>query len=264
MEYPVFKNLAPESIKHGHRMEQMALDKCRFAVFSSEWAVNTAIDSYGVDPRKLRIAPLGANLDCSRTLDDVARLVDARSPKKCKLLFMGVDWIRKGGDVAFEVARELNARGLETTLTIAGCEPQIEKPFPGFVKSMGFINKFEGDNGRILEGLLGESHFLIVPSTAEAFGAVFCEASSFATPSLARRVGGIPTAVKDGVSGKLFARDAGASEYCDYILSLFEDYSKYRALALTAFREYESRLNWERTSQTLMGLFREIESTTSR
>ena len=185
-------------------MEQMALDKCRLAVFSSEWAVQTAIDGYQVDQQKLRVAPLGANLDCNRTVEDATRMVEARSSTTCNLLFIGVDWIRKGGDVVFEVAKQLNARGLETTLTVVGCEPIINEPLPKFVINLGFLNKFENDSLRVIENLLAKSHFLIVPSMAESFGAVFCEASSFATPSLARRIVGVPTAFRDGFNGGLF------------------------------------------------------------
>ncbi len=258
LEYPWFKNLAPESIRYGHQMEQLALNRCQFAAFSSEWAMQTAIRGYGVDSRKLRLVPLGANLDCNRTIEDVTRMVDSRSVDRCDLLFLGVDWVRKGGDVAYDVAKQLNARGLPTTLTIVGCQPEVTEPLPPFVRSLGFINKFENNNHKIIETLLSESHFLIVPSIAESFGAVFCEASSFGTPSLARSVGGIPTAVKNGVNGRLFSRDAAISEYCDYILGLFKNYSKYKSLARASFEEYQARLNWKQTSQTIIELFQQL------
>lgn len=258
LEYPGFALLAPECIKHGHEMEQRALDKCHLAVFSSEWAAQTAIEGYAVRKEKLRVVPLGANLDCARSLEDITRIVDARSTEKCKLLFLGVEWTRKGGDLAYDVTRELNARGLETTLTIVGCQPKIAKDLPSYVKCLGFVNKTDRVNKRKIDDLLAESHFLIVPSIAESFGIVFCEASSFATPSLARRVGGIPTAVRDGVNGKLFAREVGTAEYCDYILDLFQNYPRYRSLAISSFNEYEARLNWDRTSEALVKLFREL------
>jgi glycosyltransferase involved in cell wall biosynthesis len=258
LEYPNFRNIAQESIRYGHQMEQLALETCQLAAFSSEWAVQTAIDGYAVKKEKLRVIPLGANLDCKRTLEEVTRIVESRSTTVCKLLFIGVDWIRKGGDIAYDVVKELNARGLEATLTIVGCQPQATDPLPAYVKSFGYIDKREKRSQAIIEYLLACSHFLIVPSVAEAFGAVFCEASSFGTPSLARRVGGIPAAVRDGINGKLFSREAVASEYCDYILNIFRNYSQYRTLAMSSFMEYESRLSWDRTRETIVKLFREL------
>ncbi len=264
LEYPWFANLAKESIRFGHLMERQALSNCRHALYSSEWAARTAVDVYGADKARIGIAPLGANLDCDRSRDDIARLVGARSREICQLLFLGVDWRRKGGDIAFEVAKELNERGLETTLTVVGCQPEVRGHLPSFVKPLGFINKFEGENHRVIERLLASSHFLIMPSIAESFGAVFCEASSFGTPSLARKVGGIPTAVRDGANGKLFSRFAPASEYCDYVLDMFRDYGRYESLALSSFSEFEARLNWGSTAEIIVDLVRQIQLSTPR
>jgi glycosyltransferase involved in cell wall biosynthesis len=258
LEYPWFQALAPESIAYGHEMEQRALEKCRLAVFSSDWAVQTAIDGYRVDRSKLKVAPLGANLDCDRTAETVARIVDGRSRARCDLLFLGIDWKRKGGDVAYEAAKQLNAMGLETTLTIVGCAPEVGETIPPYVRCLGYIDKADPHGRGKIEALLAQSHFLILPSVAESFGTVFCEASSFGTPSLARRVGGIPTAVKDGVNGQLFEKDTEPVAYARFILDLFRDFSGYRSLALSSFEEYQSRLNWRRTSRTIVELCRQL------
>lgn len=50
---------------------------------------------------------------------------------------------------------------------------------------------------------------------------VFAEASSFGVPSLATNVGGIPTAIKDGLNGKTFQLCANAENDCGYVLDLF-------------------------------------------
>jgi hypothetical protein len=182
LEYPWFQALASESIAYGHEMERRALEKCRLAVFSSDWAHQTAIDGYRVDPSKLRVAPLGANLDCDRTADTVARIVDGRSRTRCDLLFLGIDWKRKGGDVAYDVAKTLNAMGLETTLTIVGCAPEMDEAIPPYVTCLGYIDKADPHGRGKIEALLARSHFLILPSVAESFGAGVCEARSLGTP----------------------------------------------------------------------------------
>jgi glycosyltransferase involved in cell wall biosynthesis len=128
------------------------------------------------------------------------------------------------------------------------------------VRCLGFLNKFENDNDKKIYRLLADAHFLIVPSIAESFGAVFCEASAFGTPSLARRVGGVPGAVRDGVNGQLFAKDAAISDYCDFIIDLFQDYSRYTTLALSSFNEYQARLNWTKTAEAIVQLFKSLPS----
>ena len=83
-----------------------------------------------------------------------------------------------------------------------------------------------------------------MPTRAEAFGLIFCEASAFALPSLATAVGGVPAAVVDGRNGKLFPMEAGADAYCSFVQDLFCNYARYRDLAPSSFDEYTIRLNW--------------------
>ena len=42
-----------------------------------------------------------------------------------------------------------------------------------------------------------------------------------------------------------FALDASIATYCDYIVNLMQDRARYDALALSAYNEYETRLNWQ-------------------
>ena len=141
LEYPWFAQLATECVNHGHEMERRALRNCRIAVYSSNWAAKSAIETYGADPYKVRIAPLGANLECSRTAADIAKYAKLRSRKECQLLFIGVDWKRKGGDLAVSVAAELNKQGMSTVLKVVGCEPEMAHPLPSYVHSLGFLDK---------------------------------------------------------------------------------------------------------------------------
>lgn len=252
--YPHYSNLCKETIKNGHLTESLALQKCKLAIYASEWAAQTAIEHYKVEASKVKVVPFGANLENNQTIDEVKDLIESRPTNQCKLLFLGIDWFRKGGDVAFEVAKALNQSGLNTELTLVGCQPLIDEPLPSYVKSLGFISKSTPEGKHKINKLLAESHFLILPSQAECFGVVFCEASSFGVPSIATKVGGIPSAVKADINGKLFDIDANITEYCKYISNLFANYSEYKKLALSSFHEYQSRLNWSVVGGTLKNL----------
>ncbi|MDJ0674459.1 MAG: glycosyltransferase family 4 protein [Calothrix sp. MO_167.B42] len=256
--YPEFSNLCQESIRNQNAMEQSALDRCKLAIYSSEWAAQTAIENYKTDPNKVKVVPFGANIKCQRTIDDIKVIVESRPSHKCKLLFLGVNWLRKGGNIAFQVAKELNSSGLETELTIVGCAPMVDKPLPNFIRSLGFISKSTKEGREQIDRLIAESHFLILPSKAECYGIVFCEANSFGVPCLATKVGGIPTIVRDNVNGKLFNKDSDISEYCRYISSLFVRYSEYKELAMSAFYQYQSRLNWSIAGKTVKEMLRSI------
>jgi glycosyltransferase involved in cell wall biosynthesis len=243
--YPFFSNLSQESIDEGNATERQALERCRLAIYSSDWAAKAAIRHYGVDKEKVKVVPFGANITIERTLDDVRQFANLRPSNKCKLLFLGVEWERKGGNVAAEVAGRLNRAGLKTELTVAGCAPDLTEEEKQFVKVIGFVDKATQAGREQINRLFRESHFLIVPSRAECYGIVFCEASSFGVPCISTNVGGIPTAVRNDINGQVFELDADIERYCDYISDLFVDYQRYKKLSLSAFNEYRKRLNWD-------------------
>jgi len=82
----------------------------------------------------------------------------------------------------------------------------------------------------------------ILPSRAECYGLVLCEANSFGVPCLTTSVGGISTIVKDDVNGRMFSTESSVSEYCSYILGLLSHRERYRQLAISSFNEYNVRL----------------------
>ncbi len=256
--YPQFTDLCEESIQHGHLMEKLALDKCKLAIYASDWAAQSAINYYQADPSKVKVVPFGANIEQHRTFDEIKEAIDSRPANKCKLLFIGYDWVRKGGDIAVALTKTLNDIGLETELTAIGCSPHIDAAVVPYVKTLGIISKSTASGRAELDRLLTESHFLIMPSQAECYGIVFCEAGSFGVPCLSAKVGGIPTVIKDNINGKLFDTGEGIAEYRDYVLKLFSNYEEYNELAISSFNEYQSRLNWLVAGSTVKDLLQTI------
>jgi glycosyltransferase involved in cell wall biosynthesis len=254
--YPMYTNLSTETIRQGDAMEEAALRRCRLVIYSSQWAADSAVSDYGIDPSRVAVVPFGPNMEVGLSSDEAEAAIAARADGMCRLLFIGVEWERKGGSRAIEVAAALNAAGLDTELDVVGPLPDRRK-LPAFVNELGFIDKAFPQGQRDLRRLLMRSHFLIMPARAECFGVVFCEASAHALPSLATRVGGIPTAVRDDVNGKLFDRDADPAEYCAYVLDVFSEPNRYRRLALSSFGEYRQRLNWRVAGATVHGLLRD-------
>jgi glycosyltransferase involved in cell wall biosynthesis len=239
------------SAVHGHAQETEALRRAALAIYSSDWAAQSAIHRYHTDPAKVHVVPFGANIDVTRTREDIERLIAQRSRETCRLLFIGTGWIRKGGDVAVEVVRLLNEAGIDSELLILGRGRDTPDPNtfpPPFVRVAGFVDKRTPQGRARFNELFGTSHFLILPARAEAFGIVLCEAASFGVPALATRVGGIPTIVHEHRNGLLFNPE-DAHAIADTVRALWSDRTRYDELARTSFIEYESRLNW-RTAAT--------------
>jgi glycosyltransferase involved in cell wall biosynthesis len=256
--YPQYSNLPQEVIRDWHQMEKQALQKSKLAIYSSDWAAQSAINDYGAEPSKVKVVPFGSNTDSPFNSETIKDIIASRKSDRCKLLFLTVDWERKGGNVAYQVAKQLNQAGLKTELTVVGCQPKIEEHLPDFVKALGFISKSTQEGKQKIQKLIMESHFLILPTLADCTPIVFCEANSLGVPCLSTKVGGIPTMIHDGVNGQLFDQNSSIFEYCDYITNLFSNYSNYKNLALSAFNEYESRLNWQVAGQKVKELLKTI------
>jgi glycosyltransferase involved in cell wall biosynthesis len=243
--YRHMENLCDENIKNIYKMEASALERCQLIIYTSEWAAQSAINTYGISSAKIKVIPYGANLDSHRNWEDIEGIVNSKQRTICKLLFIGVDWIRKGGDVALKIAQELNNAGLKTELTVVGCQPITHQPLPEFVRVIEFLDKSQPEGLEKMNKLFTESHFLILPTIADCSPHVFAEANSFGLPSLTTNVGGISTIVKDEINGKVFSLEASIDEYCNYITSMMAHYHEYQKLALSSFREYQERLNWQ-------------------
>ena len=74
--YPGFDNLSSRTIKNGNFVEQSALDKCKLAIYSSEWAAETAIKYYNVDSSKIKVVMQGANLDSERSELEIEKIIE--------------------------------------------------------------------------------------------------------------------------------------------------------------------------------------------
>ncbi len=257
--YDDFTNLAPSSIAAGHAAEAAALRRCALAIYASDWGAQSAVEDYGTDPAKVKVVSYGANLEGGLRPAEVGSVIAARDPQTCQLLCVGVDWQRKGVEIAIDATVALNARGIPARLSVVGCEPpRGREPLPPCVDVIGFLRKSQPEERRRLETMYRRSHFFLVPTRAEAFGVVFCEANAFALPCLATSIGGVPTAVHDGVNGQLFALTANGEDYARWIADCWANPVRYHALAASAFDEYQQRLCWPRAAESVVHLLNAV------
>jgi glycosyltransferase involved in cell wall biosynthesis len=113
------------------------------------------------------------------------------------------------------------------------------------VECRGFVDKRTAAGRAELGRLLSESHVLIHPARAEAYGLALTEASAFGVPVVAAAVGGITTIIRDGRNGYALPPDADGAEYAAVVAGVVEDRARMLELARSSRAEYDARLNWE-------------------
>ena len=122
-----FTNMTQSAVRRGKWQEETALRNCCIAAYSSAWAVDGARRI--TDPDKLRVLPFGSSLPVSHNAEDVARLAAekrTRRRRKCELLFVGVDWERKGGAIALKTAELLNEAGIKRRCGWLALNPKVK------------------------------------------------------------------------------------------------------------------------------------------
>lgn len=249
--------LCSASVNDARRIERAVSANCDKLVYASDWGASQAIAAGHAPPAKVAVVPFGANLEVQHTGGDAVAFSAARTIDHVKLLFIGVHWQRKGADKAIAVVRELRTRGIMADLTIVGCQPPEGFDLPDFVECLGFISKQTPDGRERIESLYRQSHFLIVPTVAEAYGLVFAEASAFGLPSLSHRVGGIPTIIRDDVNGRLFDPSEPVSAWARWVVEQLRTPGRMARFAADCYAEYAARLNWDVAGRAFAKLLRQ-------
>jgi glycosyltransferase involved in cell wall biosynthesis len=243
--YPYYTRLNRRSVKDCHELEAAALSSCMLAVFSNQWAADVACANYTFDQRKVRVIPYGANLLSRLNADDIATCISRRETNAWELIFVGLDWYRKGAPIAIDAAAVMRARGANVRLTLVGCVPPRTVNLPEYVTVVGRIDKATQKGRALLSALYRQSHLLILPSRAECAAVSLSEASAHGVPSLSTNVGGNSTLIQNGVNGYLLPLEAGASEYAEHALQLLGDPSRYSAMCWSSFERFQTELNWD-------------------
>jgi len=260
--YPGYERsgYAEETITGGIELDKRGLKRAAHCIFSSRWAADSAHNDYGIPLSKLSVAPFGASLPKVPTAEEQQVFLKRRGTGTCKFLFLGKEWYRKGGDIAIQILKELAQRGVDVELHVVGCQPEGE--VPAFIESHGELWKAVPEQAEKLHQLFATSDFFILPTRAECFGLVYCEAAAYGLPVVTLATGGVPEIVSDDWAIAL-PPPGSIPAYADWILANYRDREKYARLSRAARDAYEQRLNWGVISNHIVEVTRKLQAASS-
>ena len=255
--YPEYSNLLAFSIRQGEILEQAAFQNATQLLFSSFWAARSAIEDYSIDPQKVQAIFFGANIDHIPPFEQVL----AKKPsEECRLLFMGIDWERKGGAIAYETLLSLEEMDIQTRLIVCGSTPPSGIAHK-HMNVIPYLDKNDQRQARQIEQLYADSDFLILPTRADCAPNVFKEANAFGLPAITTDTGGVADLVRDGENGYVLPYEAGGRAYAQLIADLYRNEARYRQLALSSRVAYDERLNWDAWAKAVHAIIQEIVQT---
>lgn len=180
---------AAEAIKL--RWNQSVFRRAAALVTWCRWAADSLVDDYDVPPEKISIIHPGVdiNLFRPRVSGDVRDGV--------RILFVGGDFARKGGNDLLEAMRRL---GPSAELDVVTGSP-VEPP-PGVVCR---VHRGVSPQSPEIVRLYRDADIFVLPSRGDCFPQAVAEGLASGLPIVASRIGAIPEMVQEGVNGCLVA-----------------------------------------------------------
>ncbi len=252
--YPQRQQLSEENTQWLHECEQTTITRSDAIVVPTQWAADSALLDYGSEQGRVHVIEWGGNLDSIPDLTDKER---HKAADPVQFLFVGLDWHRKGGDIATQMIELLRAEGVNATLTVVGAAIPRKHRSP-HVRSVGMLNRANPEESEQLDQLFYSADFYIHPARAECYGHVLCEALGFGVPVIATRTGGIPQCVLDGETGILLPPDSVAEDYADRVQGLIADKVRLEEMRTSAVLDFRKRLNWDRWASRVQHVLQEL------
>jgi len=241
--------------------EQVVAEADRLVANTVEEA-RQLVDFYDADPRRTLVIPPGVDLERFRPGDQaVARARIGVPADAVVLLFVGRIQPLKAPDLLLHAAARMLAadpalRARLQVLVVGApsgsglAEPQRLQELAVSLGVADVVRFLPPQPPERLADHYRAADVAVVPSHNESFGLVALEAQACGTPVVAAAVGGLCTAVDDGVSGLLVSgRDPD-----DYAAAIAQVLPRRELLAAGA-RRHAAAFSWDRTTDSLVDAY---------
>lgn len=252
--YTEFSNLWFHNYWEAHFIGKKAFLRSDLIIASSDWCKKNAVKDYGCDPSKVEVVEFGANIDM-KDVPAEQKLIEGKD--HLNIYWSGVNWERKGGDVALSCCEELIKRGYNITFHVTGLK--LDSPISShlvtlpYVVNHGFLNKNVKEDYDRLVNIMKEQDIFLFPSKAECSSIALCEANGFGLPCFVYDTGGTGNYVVNGVNGYMLPLSADGIEFADRIVDSIKN-KELNKMSSGAVDRYHKHLNWYIWSEKVSAL----------
>lgn len=225
--------------KDADAAEARVARRANATIYSSQDMARRAPADLGIPKLRANAICFGVNLD--KRPDTLPR---KPALNKLNLLFVGLDWDRKGGETAVAALDRLRANGVDAHLTVVGRCPEKHRKHQAITYA-GFLNKNRPRDAARLGALYAKAHLLLLPSRADCTPMVLGEAMAFGTPALASDTGGIGALIGGTGAGCVMAQTASPQDWADQIRACTKDKDAYALMSDAAFDRADNVLSWD-------------------
>lgn len=210
----------------------------------SNWAKASLVNDYSIPAEKVTTISPGVDLDVFRP-DAAARPNDG----VVRLLFVGGDFARKGGDLLLKWARQTSVKtSWEVHLVTRDVVPET----PGVFVHRGLTN-----NSRELVRLYQHSDLFVLPTRADCYSLAAMEAMATGMPVVITDIGGISELVVHGETGYIIAPDS-YEDLAAYLDLLVTDAAKRQTLGAAGLSRAAKLFNGSQAMACELTLLRRL------
>ncbi|MEX1254749.1 MAG: glycosyltransferase family 4 protein [Dehalococcoidia bacterium] len=208
----------------------------------SEWAKRSLVDDYGADPDRVLVAAPGADLDLFPA--GIRREGDG----PVRILFVGGDFVRKGGDTLLQAYRDRLQGRAELHFVTAHQMPNEEGVF--------IHNGVKPNSLELLE-LFNTADIFALPTRGDCLAVVLGEAMAASLPIITTAVGAHAEAVEQDRSGLLVPPD-NLEALGDTLETLVNDRALRQAMGARGREIAEERFDAKRNALAVLDLMRDV------
>ena len=154
------------------------------------------VEDFGVSPDRVRAIYAGPNLDPSVVAADTDVPAFSHPPT---ILFVGLQFHRKGGDLLLRSFRQIRRHLPKARLLLAGVPTDFVSE-PG-VKCLGVLDRNKPNEADRLACAYAAADVFAMPTRFEPFGIAFVEAMHFGLPCVGPQAWAVPEIIGDGETG---------------------------------------------------------------
>lgn len=221
-----------------------------FHLLPLSWSCrDSLIEDYGIPPERITVVPPG--IDVARYAGPDRAIL--RPDRPFNVLFVGADFLRKGGDLLVALAGRPEFQDVQFNL--------VTRSYQGPALPNVRVHDGLTTNSEPMLRLYREADVYLLPTRADSHAIASLEAMAMGLPVVTCPVGGVVDVVEDGRTGYLMARD-DLTALAGHLRRLRADAGLRLALGQAARRRVVERFDATAVAGKVVGLM--LEAAASR
>jgi len=208
----------------------------------SEWLRQSFINDYNIAPDRVVVVGAGANIPVP---DDC----DKKEFDGKMILFIGIDFARKGGKVLLEAFQQVKKVISDARLKVIG--PLSLHGLPDGVENLGFISKMTSEGIDRLRQAYLEASLFVMPSLYEPYGVVFLEAMAHGLPCVGADNCAMPEIIDHGKTGFLVP-PGDAEALAERMVELLQDKELAATMGNRGRDKFVNSMKWDHVAERVV------------